>query len=61
MKEAKGVQIGAQFSIRAAVCLDDRQEFDTLDDLINFPESSLPPIIQAVVKDTGMVYNYNRR
>lgn len=59
MKEAKGVQIGAQFSIRAAACLDDRQEFDTLDDLINFPESSLPPIIQAVVKDTGMVYTYN--
>ena len=60
MKEAKGVQIGANFSLRSTSSLDDRKEFDTLDDLKNFQETSLPPFIESIVLDTGEIYSYNK-
>jgi hypothetical protein len=58
MKGAKGMQIGAPFSLRSTASLDDREEFDTLQDMLDFPETSLPPLITSTIKATGEIYTY---
>lgn len=53
------VKIASNFSLKSKKFLDDREEFDTILDMKNFPENSIPNGFITYNKETNKRYEFN--